>query len=95
MLHNDTAIVRASGPDGVAIISLQQLLREVAFLLWGRTVRCVHAVPALPCWYTRDFFFFKYDACHGSQGPEFCTPCCFELIMHASVGGWFSGVFPG
>ena len=32
---------------------------------------------------------------HGSQGPEFCTPCCFELIMHPCVGGWFSGVFPG
>ena len=35
------------------------------------------------------------DACHASQGPEFCTQCCFELIMHPSVGGWFSGVFPG
>ena len=39
--------------------------------------------------------FFKSDACHGSQRPEVCTPCCFELIMRASVGGWFSGVFPG
>ena len=32
---------------------------------------------------------------HGSQGPELCTRCCFEWIMHASVGGWFAGVFPG
>ena len=21
--------------------------------------------------------------------------CCFEWIMHASVDGWFAGVFPG
>ena len=27
--------------------------------------------------------------------PELCTACCFKLIMHASVGWWFSGVFPG
>ena len=34
---------------------------------------------------------------HGSQGPEFYTPpqCCFEWIMHASVGGWFAGMFLG
>ena len=32
---------------------------------------------------------------HTSQGPEFCTPCCFELTRHASVGGDFLGVFPG
>ena len=38
---------------------------------------------------------FPTTGSHGSQGPEFCTPCCFELIMHASVGGWFAGVFPG
>ena len=38
---------------------------------------------------------FLVCACHGSQGPEFCTPCCFELIIHPSAGGWFSGVFPG
>ena len=46
----------------------------------GCTVRCVCK---------------KSAGSHGSQGPEFCTPCCFEVIMHASVGGWFSGVFPG
>ena len=32
---------------------------------------------------------------HRSQGPECCTPCYFELIMHASVGGWFSEVYQG
>ena len=38
---------------------------------------------------------FFTTSSHGSQGPEFCTQCCFELIMHACVGGWFSAVFPG
>ena len=32
---------------------------------------------------------FSTTGSHGSQGPEFCTPCCVEVIMHASVGGWF------
>ena len=41
------------------------------------------------------FFFFKSNSCHGPHGPEFCTACCFELIMHASVGGWSSGGVPG
>ena len=48
--------------------------------------RVLNSAPYSPCWYTRDFFF-QSDACHGSQGSEFCTPCFFELIMHASVGG--------
>ena len=51
----------------------------------------LNPAPYSPCWYTRDFFF-QSDACHRSQGPEFCTP---EWIMHASVGGWFSRVFLG
>ena len=38
---------------------------------------------------------FSTTGSHGSQDPEFCTPCCFELIMHTSVGGWFSGGVPG
>ena len=48
--------------------------------------RVLNSAPDTPCWYTRDFF--SSDACHGFQGPEFCTPCWFELIMHASVGGF-------
>ena len=56
--------------------------------------RVLISAPDSPCWYTGDFVF-QSDACHGCQGPEFCTTCCFELVMHASVGGWFSGVFPG
>ena len=52
--------------------------------------RVLNSAPYSPCWYTRDFFL-QSDARHGPQGPEFCTPCCFELIMHASVGGWFPG----
>ena len=38
---------------------------------------------------------FSTTAGHGFQGPEFRIPRCFKLIMHPSVGGWFSGVFPG
>ena len=30
---------------------------------------------------------FSANGSHGSQGPEFCTPGCFKLIMHACVGG--------
>ena len=56
--------------------------------------RVLTSAPYSPCWYTRDFFY-QCDACHGSQGPEFCTPCCFELMVHASVGRRFSGVFSG
>ena len=33
----------------------------------------LNSVPYSPCQYTRDFLF-ESDACHGSQGPEFCTP---------------------
>ena len=56
--------------------------------------RVLNSAPYSPCWYTRDFLF-QSDACHGSQGPEFCTPpCCFEWIMQASVGVVFRGV-PG
>ena len=46
---------------------------------WGRTMRCAKS------------WLFSTTGSHGTQGPEFCTPCCFEVIMHASVGGWFSG----
>ena len=28
---------------------------------------------------------FSTTGSHGSHGPDFCTPCCFELIM---VGGF-------
>ena len=38
---------------------------------------------------------FSTTGSHGSQGPEFCNPRCFELIMHPSAGGWSSGVLPG
>ena len=57
-------------------------------------LRVLKSAPYSPCCCTRDVFF-QSDACQGSHGPEFCTPCCFELIMHASVGGWFSDVLPG
>ena len=75
--------------------------------LWGRTVRCALAVRKLGCLPPlvatgpRALNSAPYSATAGtpgivfSEGPEFCTPCCFELVMHASVGGWFSGVFPG
>ena len=57
--------------------------------------RVLNAAPYSPGWYTRDLLFWS-DACHGSQGPECCTPDdVLEWIMHASVGGWFAGVFPG
>ena len=48
----------------------------------------LNSAPYSPCWYTRDFLF-QSDACHGSQGPEFCTP-------HARFCRWvvFRGV-PG
>ena len=61
--------------------------------VWGRTVRCARAVPALfaRCAKSR---LFSTTGSHGSQRPEFCTPDAVEWIMHASVGGWFSGVFP-
>ena len=35
--------------------------------------KVLNSAPYTPCWCTRDFFF-QSDACHGSQGPEFCTP---------------------
>ena len=42
-------------------------------------------------------WLFSTTASHGSQGPEFCT--LHPLLVHQgilfSVGGWFSGVFPG
>ena len=38
---------------------------------------------------------FSTTGSHRSLGPEFCTLGCFERIMHASLGGWFSAVLPG
>ena len=35
--------------------------------------RVLNSAPHSPCWYTRDFSFWS-SACHGSQGPKFCTP---------------------
>ena len=34
----------------------------------------LNCAPYSPCWYTR-------DACHGSQGPEFCTP---DAVLNGS-----------
>ena len=51
-----------------------------------------HCALCLRCAKSR---LFSTTSSYGSQGPEFCTPFCFEFIMHASVGGWFSGGVPG
>ena len=37
--------------------------------------RVLNSAPYSSCWYTKEFFLF--DACHGSQGPEFCTQMLF------------------
>ena len=52
-----------------------------------------HRALCMRCAKSRLFFT---TGSHGSQGPEFCTPdAVFEWIVHASIGGWFSGVLPG
>ena len=41
--------------------------------------RVLNSAPCSPCWYTRNFFL-QSDACHGSQGREFCT--LQPLLVH-------------
>ena len=48
----------------------------------GRTVRCAKSG------------LFSTTRSYGSQGPEFCIPCCFELVMHTCRWVVFRGV-PG
>ena len=54
--------------------------------------RFLKSAPYSPCWYTRDVFFCLMLA----TGPRVLKSATMhELIMHPSVGEWFSGVFPG
>ena len=46
--------------------------------------RVLNSAPYSPCWYTKNFFL-QSDACHGSQGREFCTlqPLLVEGVSYA------------
>ena len=70
-------------PDQGATLQQPNLTPPPVSLVGGRTVRCAKSR------------LFSTTGSHGLQGSEFCTACCFELIMHASVRGWFSGVLSG